>query len=41
MEKNKKRSYKNNKFKISAQTWNEEFELLDAPYFISDIQDYF
>ena len=28
MEKYKK-SYKNNKFKISAPIWNEEFELLD------------
>ena len=26
--KNIKKSYKNNKFKISALTWNEEFELL-------------
>ena len=25
--KNIKRSYKNNEFKISAPTWNEEFEL--------------
>ena len=33
--------YKNNKFKISAQTWNEEFELPDGSYSISDIQDYF
>ena len=24
-----KKSYKNNKFKISAATWNEEFELPD------------
>ena len=36
-----KKSYKNNKFKISARTWNEEFELLDGSYSISDIQDYF
>ena len=36
-----KKSYKNNKFKISAPTWNEEFELPDGSYFISDIQDYF
>ena len=27
--KNIKKSYKNNKFKISASTWNEEFELPD------------
>ena len=39
--KNIKKSYKNNKFKISAPTWNEEFELLDGSYFIPDIQDYF
>ena len=31
----------NNKFKISAPTWSEEFELLDGSYSISDIQDYF
>ena len=36
-----KKSYKNNKLKISAPTWNEEFELPDGLYFISDIQDYF
>ena len=34
-------SYKNNKFKISAATWNEEFELPDGSYSIPDIQDYF
>ena len=39
--KNIKRSYKNNKFKISAPTWNEEFELPDGSYSISYIQDYF
>ena len=33
--------HKNNKFKISAQTWSEEFELPDESYSISDIQDYF
>ena len=37
--KNIKKSYKNNKFKISAPTWNEEFELPDGSYSISDIQD--
>ena len=36
-----KKSYKNNKFKISAPTWNGEFELPDGSYSISDIQDYF
>ena len=39
--KNIKKSYKNNKFKIPAPTWNEEFELPDGSYSISDIQDYF
>ena len=29
------------KFKISAPTWIEEFELPDGSYSISDIQDYF
>ena len=38
--KNVKSSYKNNKFKISAPTWSEEFELPDESYSISDIQDY-
>ena len=38
---NIKKSYKNNKFKISAPTWNEEFELPDRSCSISDIQDYF
>ena len=41
MGKYKKKSYKNNKFKISAPTWNEEFELPDGSYSISDIQDCF
>ena len=36
-----RKSYYNNKFKISAPTWNEEFELPDGSYSISDIQDYF
>ena len=31
----------NNKRKISAPTWNDEFELPDGPYSISNIQDYF
>ena len=37
---NIKGSY-NNKFKISAPTWNKEFTLLDGSYSVSDIQDYF
>ena len=36
-----KNSYNNNKFKVSASTWNEEFKLPDGSYSISDIQDYF
>ena len=38
---NIKISYNNNKFKISASTWNDEFELPDGSYSVSDIQDYF
>ena len=30
--KNIKSSYNNNKFKISAPTWNDEFELTDGSY---------
>ena len=39
--KNIKKSYKNNKFEMSAPIWNEESELPEASYFVSDIQDYF
>ena len=39
--KNIKSEYKNNKFKISAPTWNETFDLPDGSYSIADIQDYF
>ena len=38
---NIKSSYNNNKFKTSATTWNDEFELPDGSYSMSDIQDYF
>ena len=38
---NIKKLYKNNKFKISAPTWNEEFELPGGLYSITDIQGYF
>ena len=38
---NIKKSFKNNKFKKSAPTWNEDFELPDGSYYVSDIQDYF
>ena len=37
--KNIKSSYNNNKLKISAPTWSDEFELPDGSYLISDIQD--
>ena len=36
-----KKSYKNNKYKISASLRNEEFELPDGSYYVSDIQFYF
>ena len=39
--KNVKSSYNNNKLKISAPTWGEEFKLPDGSYSVSDIQDYF
>ena len=39
--KNIKSEYNNNKFKISAPTWNDTFDLPDGSYSISDIQDYF
>ena len=39
--KNIKSTYNNNKFKISAPIWSEEFKLQDGSYSISDIQDYF
>ena len=38
---NIKNSYNNNKFKTSAPTWNDKFELPDGSYSVSDIQDYF
>ena len=38
--KNVKSVYNNNKFKISAPTWNETFDLLDGSYNISEMQDY-
>ena len=39
--KNTKSSYNDNKFKISAPAWNDKFELPDAWYSVSNIQDYF
>ena len=38
--KNVKSTYNNNKFKISALTWNETFDLSDGSHNISNIQDY-
>ena len=34
-----RKQYKNNKLKIIPPTWNEELELLDGSYSVSDIQD--
>ena len=31
----------NNKFKMSAPTWNDKFELPDGSYSIPNIRDYF
>ena len=39
--KNIKSEYNNNKFKISAPTWNDTFDLPDGSYSIAEIQDYF
>ena len=39
--KNIKSAHNNNKFKIYAPTWNDEFDLPDKSYSISEIQDYF
>ena len=39
--KNRKSSYDNNKFKISAPIWNDKFELPDGSYSVSKIQDWF
>ena len=38
--KNIKLEYNNNKFKISAPTWNDTFDLPDGLYYIADIQDF-
>ena len=35
------KSLYNHKFKISVTTWNDEFELPDGSYSVSDTQDYF
>ena len=39
--KNIKSEYNSSKFKISAPTWNNTFDLPNGSYSISDIQDYF
>ena len=39
--KNIKSEHNNNKFNISAPTWNYTFDLPDGSYSISNIQDYF
>ena len=39
--KNIKSEYKNNKFRLSAPTWNDNFDLPDGSYSMADIQDYF
>ena len=39
--KNVNSEYNNNKFKISASTWNETFDLPDGSFTVDDIQDYF
>ena len=36
-----KSKHNNNKFKISAPTWNDTFDLPDGSYSIADIQAYF
>ena len=39
-QKNTRKQNKNNKLKIIAPTWNDEFELPDSSYFMLDIQDH-
>ena len=36
-----KRASKNNKFQLVGPTWDEEFELSDGLYSVSDAEDYF
>ena len=38
--KNIRKQYNSNKLKIITPTWNDEFELPDGCYSVSDIQDY-
>ena len=37
--KDMRQQYKNNKLKIIAPTWNDEFELPDGSYSVSNIRD--
>ena len=39
--KNIKSEYNNNRFKIHTPTWNDQFDLPDGSYSVSDIQDHF
>ena len=39
--KNIKDEYENNRFKLSAPTWEEIFDIPDGSYTVEDIQDYF
>ena len=39
--KNVKSDYNNNKFKISAPTWNDTFDVPDGSYLIAALQNYF
>ena len=41
IQKNTTKSYRNNKLKLPDLKLDEEFELPDGSYFVSDIQDYF
>ena len=38
--KNIRKQYKNNKLKLITPTWNDEFELPNGSYSVSDIHDY-
>ena len=38
--KNIRKQYKNNKLKLITPTWNDEFELPDSSYSVSDIPDF-
>ena len=39
--KNIKSEYSNNKFKLSAPTWNDKFNLSDESYSVLDMQNHF